>query len=385
MRRSLSALQIGLGWFPENPGGLDRYYFESMAVLPAAGVECRGLVVGSRTLADSTRQKVRSFAEKSDSAVARLRQVRNAVKAVRAEQKIDLLVSHFALYTFPILGLTSDLPLVVHFHGPWAAESRIEGSPPLACWAKRKIERAVYGRAVRLICLSNNFARILSEDYGISADRIRVIPGGVNVDRFDIPQSRVQAREILGWNTQRPTVLCVRRLARRMGLENLIDAARALRKSISDVQILIAGRGAMADELRQRIEQNGLGETVKLLGFVSEDALPLAYRAADLTVVPSVALEGFGLVAAESLAAGTPVLVSPVGGLPEVVAGLSDDLVLPAADAETLADRLATALQGRVRLPQGQQCTNYARGQFAWSAVARRIHDVYLETVGGLG
>ena len=73
--------------------------------------------------------------------------------------------------------------------------------------------------------------------------------------------------------------------------------------------------------------------------------LPLAYRAADLTVVPTVALEGFGLIAVESLAAGTPVLVTPVGGLPEVVAALSPALVLAATGSAPLADAVIRADQ----------------------------------------
>ena len=167
--RQLTALQMGCGWFAENPGGLDRYYYELLAALPGAGVECRGLVVGSASIGHSSGDLVRGFADKSDSMPRRLLQARRQMKLMQAERHFDLLVSHFALYTFPVLDLKSHLPLVVHFHGPWADESRIEGSSPMICWAKRKIERAVYSRARRLICLSNCFARILAERYAIPA------------------------------------------------------------------------------------------------------------------------------------------------------------------------------------------------------------------------
>ena len=74
---------------------------------------------------------------------------------------------------------------------------------------------------------------------------------------------------------------------------------------------------------------------VRMLGSSRDADLPLYYRAADLSVVPTVALEGFGLVAAESLAAGCPALVTPVGGLPSVVADLSPDLVLEDATPDS--------------------------------------------------
>ena len=122
--------------------------------------------------------------------------------------------------------------------------------------------------------------------------------------------------------------MTVRRLARRMGLENFIDAVDQLRKKEPSILAVLAGTGPLANELAALVEQKQLQEHVKLAGFVPDADLPLAYRAADLSVVPSIALEGFGLIVLESLAAGTPVVVTPVGGLPEVVSGLFPELIL---------------------------------------------------------
>ena len=162
-----------------------------------------------------------------------------------------------------------------------------------------------------------------------------------------------------------------------MGLENLIDAAIELRKRVRDVQILIAGRGPIGDELQERIKRNSLEQTVKLLGFVPDSTLPLAYRAADLTVVPSTALEGFGLVAAESLAAGTPPLVTPVGGLPEVVAELSANLIVGGTDSSSLAERLAEVVLNRIQVPDDVACAAFARSRYSWRVIAERASCVY--------
>jgi glycogen(starch) synthase len=374
---TMRSLQLGLGWFPEQPGGLDRYYYDLLRALPGAGVECRGLLVGSDAVATATAGVVRAFANRSEPALARWRAARSAVKAGLWSERFDLVVAHFALYAFPVLGLIGDLPLVVHFHGPWAAECRVEGGGRAACWLKSRIERAVYNRADRLICLSEAFAEILHRDYGVRRDRISVIPGGVEIDRFNIPESRTQARARLGWSAQRPTILCVRRLVRRMGLENLVDAAVVLRKDVPDVQILIAGRGPQSSQLQGRIVQEGLQDTVKLLGFIPDEDLPLAYRAADLTVVPSVALEGFGLVAAESLAAGTPAMVAPVGGLPDLVRPICPELVLAASTVSALASGLRAFLTGRQHFPNDDDCRRYARENFDWRQVAASVAKVY--------
>ncbi|MFL5516929.1 MAG: glycosyltransferase, partial [Gemmatimonadales bacterium] len=121
---------------------------------------------------------------------------------------------------------------------------------------------------------------------------------------------------------------------------------------------------------------------VRLLGRLSDAQLPLAYRAADMTVVPTVALEGFGLIAVESLAAGTPVLVTPVGGLPEVVAALSPALVLEGTGSAPLADGVLRALGGDLALPSADACREYVRAHFDARTAAGRTAEVYREAIG---
>jgi glycosyltransferase involved in cell wall biosynthesis len=149
------------------------------------------------------------------------------------------------------------------------------------------------------------------------------------------------------------------------------------------VLLLIGGKGPIEADLKRRIEERGLERHVRMLGFIPDADLPLYYRAAYLSVVPTVALEGFGLVAAESLAAGCPALVTPVGGLPSVVAELSPGLVLSDATAEALADSLTGALKGTLKLPSRAACRRYALDRFQWSLVAERTERVYRKVLGG--
>jgi glycosyltransferase involved in cell wall biosynthesis len=382
-RRAFTALQLGLGWFPEHPGGLDRYYYELIAALREQGVECEGLVAGSDAAAAATMGRVRAFAGESARLPRRLLAVRAAVAQAVRRREVDLLVTHFALYAAGALGASGGVPTVVHFHGPWASEARAEGGSRLACHGKALLERAVYRRASLLICLSGAFAELLRRDYRIPPELIRVIPGGVDVERFKLPESRADARARLGWPGGRPIVLCVRRLVRRMGLDSLVDAAAVVRRQVPDALVLIAGRGPMSEPLRTRIAQLDLTDTVKLLGYLPDADLPLAYRAADMTVVPSTLLEGFGLVAAESLAAGTPALVTPVGGLPDVVRGLAPQWVLAGPEPAHLAEGLVAALTGRLGgAPPPDACAAYARENFDWSIIAARVRDVYAEALG---
>ncbi len=378
---SLRTLQIGLEWFPERPGGLNRVFHDLACHLPQVGVGFTGLVTGSAEVALSSGGRVEPVCPTAAPLPVRLWQFRRHA-ARRLLEQYSLVGAHFALNTLPVLGLLGRIPLVIHFHGPWALEASLEGTGQLGAGVRRAIERTVYRRGRLCITLSQAFAGVLEREYGVHRDHIRVVPGGVNLTPFGDLPARGDARETLGWPRDRPVVLAVRRLVRRMGLEDLIAAADLIRQSRDDVLLLIAGGGALHGELEARIRARDLARHVRLLGRLSDAQLPLAYRAADMTVVPTVALEGFGLIAVESLAAGTPVLVTPVGGLPEVVAALSPALVLEGTGSAPLADGVLRALGGDLALPSADACREYVRAHFDARTAAARTAEVYREAIG---
>jgi len=311
----------------------------------------------------------------------RLWRLRRAVWKHLEKDRSDLVASHFALYTFPYIDLLETTPLVAHFHGPWAEESKAEGESSIVTRLKKWIEHSTYRRADRLIVLSEAFKSILVNSFGIPENRVRIVPGGVNMDRFSVPISTLEARKHLNWPTDRPILLSVRRLVRRVGLENLVDAMRHVQTHVPDALLLIAGKGPLAGELRSRIQEYDLEDHVRLLGFLPDEDLPVAYRAADVSVVPTRSLEGFGLVAVESLAAGTPVLVTPIGGLPEVVSDLSADLIMKDASTEAMGDHLTSVLNGNLSLPSAEDCHAFAAARYDWPVIARQVRDVYEEVV----
>jgi glycosyltransferase involved in cell wall biosynthesis len=377
----VSTLQLGMGWFPEQPGGLNRVFHNLLCHLPEIGVAVRGSVVGSDRVGEASANRALAFAPPTASLPYRLWAARRALGQALREESPDLVASHFALFTWPILDLIRPYPLVVHFHGPWSAETTAEGAGELKRRAGRMIERAVYRRATRLIALSRAFAEVLHRSYRIPEERIRVIPGGVDARRFALSRSPQRARAELALPHDRPIIVTVRRLARRMGLEDLLAAIALIRSNVPEVLLVIAGRGPLAAALQARTSELGLQANVRLLGFVSDESLPLLYRAATVSVVPTATLEGFGLVTIESLAAGTPVLVTPVGGLPEVVSDLAPELVLPGTSPPALAEGLLAALSGRLPLPSAKACQDYVRGRFDWPVIAARVRDVYLEAL----
>lgn len=372
-----SVLEIGAGWFPEFAAGAEKVFYHLFQALHRTGLSVRGIVPGSCQVRTQSGGRVVGFAARSAPLAKRLWSARKAIVQAFDVDPPDLVAAHFALFALPGLDCLERRPLVVHFHGPWAAESRFDGAGWLSWQVKQTIERIVYQRAAKVIALSDAFAGHLERIYRVDPARIVVIPGGVDCARFAVQESRTEARRRLGWPADRATILTVRRLAKRMGLRELIASMAGVRRAVPDVYLVVAGRGELAQELERQVEDLDLRDTVKLIGFVPDELLPLAYHAADLTIVPSQELEGFGLITAESLAAGTPVLVTPVGGLPETVAALSPELVLEGSRTIDLSTGLTEALKGRRNLPSGKRCRAYAVQCFDWSVIAAQTRAIY--------
>ncbi len=377
----MKTLQLGTSWFLEEAGGLARVYYGCINYLPLVGVEVSGLVAGSDRVKQSSAGKVETFASADSSTWQRSLSLRKAVNRTLASSHYDLVATHFALYSLPALDILGDLPLVMHFHGPWALESKAEGGGRLSTCVKLAIEKLVYKRANGFIVLSEAFRQVLHKTYNVPLEKIFIVSGGIDTKEFDVNLSISQAREKLGLPQDRQIILCVRRLVQRMGLENLISAIALVKRQHPDVLLLIAGKGAIAGALRSQIQELQLENHVQLLGFVPDHDLPMAYRAAELSIVPTISLEGFGLIVIESLAAGTPVLGTPIGGIPEILQPFESDLILEGSTTEQVAKGLIEALSGQRKMPTSEACQTYVRQNYDWNVIARQIKSVYQEVI----
>jgi glycosyltransferase involved in cell wall biosynthesis len=150
-----------------------------------------------------------------------------------------------------------------------------------------------------------------------------------------------------------------------------------LRRFHPDIMLVIAGRGYLHDDLSNHINTLGLNDHVKLVGYLPDCDLPNLYRAADLSVVPTITLEGFGLAAVESLAAGTPVIVTPVGGLPDIMTGFRSDLIAPSSGLEDLISTIRNYIQNLGEAPTDIECRKYATENFDIEVIRERIASVY--------
>jgi glycosyltransferase involved in cell wall biosynthesis/SAM-dependent methyltransferase len=217
------------------------------------------------------------------------------------------------------------------------------------------IERAALVRATRVHVLSEFSAGLLWKLYRIRGERVVRIPGGVDVERFRPPADRVALRQSLGLPLAGPVLLTVRNLEPRMGLDTLLEALDSVRRRRPDVLLLVGGAGSQRARLEAIIARLGLAGHVRLLGFVPDADLPRYYGGADAFLLPTRELEGFGLVTVEALACGTPVLGTPVGATPELLAALDPSLIFRAMTPECMADDLERFLDGLTRDPEAAE------------------------------
>jgi glycosyltransferase involved in cell wall biosynthesis len=290
----------------------------------------------------------------------------------------SVLASHFALYALPVLQRNSKLAHVVHFHGPWAQESSLNDQGMLSVLARKALEHVVYQSADAFITLSNAFRDVLIAKYGVESSKVHVIPGAVETSQFQ-PADRVSARDLLGWPQEQRIILSIRRLVGRMGLQALIVAFASIAPMYPDVSLFIGGKGPLEDALRAEIRSLRLEKRIRMLGFVRESLLPTHYQAANVSIVPSQSLEGFGLTTVESLACGTPVLVTPVGGLAEVVGPLARSCVLSGWSPDQIAEGLDAYLGGKMPVPAADDCVAYVKKRFIWETVAKNVLAIYDE------
>lgn len=223
-------------------------------------------------------------------------------------------------------------------------------------------ERLVVRRSGRIVVLSEFMKRRMLAAHGVAEDRVRVIPGGADPSRFRPPANREEVRRRLGLPPDKVLLLTVRNLVPRMGLDHLVQALALLGEGRHDLLLLIGGEGPSRASLERLIQDLHLGRSARLVGFIAEDDLPRYYQAADLVVMPTHVLEGFGLVTVEAMACGTPVLGTPVGALPEVLARVDTGLVTDGCGPDALAAALTRWLR-RFRDMPGEQARLSERGR----------------------
>jgi glycosyltransferase involved in cell wall biosynthesis len=290
-------------------------------------------------------------------------------------------------------------PTVFSFYAPYHREflagrtdGRESGEVGLADRAVSSLlrsgDRYLLRRADRVLVLSNYSRAQIEQLHPAALERTTLAPPGADTERFRPARDtaeRAEAAATFGMPTDdTPIVLSVRRLVPRMGLADLVEAARLLAARGRSFHLALAGDGPSREALQQQIAEARLADRVTLLGRVDDERLPALYRAADVFALPTRSLEGFGMATAEALASGLPVVATDAGANAELLSGLDGSKLVRPEDPADLAEALDALLTDATgRADAGRAARARAEQRLDWEPhVAAVVHAARAAAAG---
>jgi glycosyltransferase involved in cell wall biosynthesis len=320
--------------------------------------------------------------------------VAKILPSLNKQFQFDVAYVHNPFQAVGLLRSSERIPYVYVFHAPIPREVEIEAKKgkygivtPLVKMANHWIRgKEIYALiyAHKIIVRSRYMEKEMVQLYSdLGRGKTLRIPLCVDTQRFSFAENPTILREQLNLPVHRPVMLTVRRLVPRMGLENLILAMKEIVKQVPEALLLIGGKGYLENSLRTLIMRLQLEANVKLLGFIPEEELPMYYQSADLFVLPTVELEGFGLSTLEALSCGTPVIATPVGANPEVIGPLGQEFLCQDASPESLAERIVWFIKRANSNELRKRCREYCEANFRVDKVVGAIEQVLLEVATG--
>lgn len=278
---------------------------------------------------------------------------------------------------------TSGIQLVHTNHSLGAVKYQSVPQKPAIASTRLAVEQEILEKANCVVATSPQEQECLHHLVS-PRGQIEVIPCGADISNFRL-LPKAEARTKLGLHLQDKIVLYVGRFDPRKGIDTVVRACALLKEQGTESLKLVIVGGSSPDlpdgQERARIEslvaELGLSELTIFAGRIGHDLLPFYYTAADVCVIPSH-YEPFGLVAIESMACGTPVVASAVGGLNFTVVPEETGLLVPPQDFPAFAGAIDRILSNELwsRKLRKQAFANVNQ-RFSWSGVAIQLSELY--------
>lgn len=290
----------------------------------------------------------------------------------------DLIHSHYWLSGWVGRQLQQwwDIPHVTMFHTLGAVKNAVDTGirePEV----RIKSEKEIIKDCHRIIAPTRSEKDYLINYYNASPETISIIPCGVNLDIFRIIEKEI-ARNSLGFNGE-GIILFVGRIVPIKGIDKLFMALNHL-ENIERLRLLVIGGDKNCQDevnrLRRLSKSLKIESSVTFLGLVEQEKLPYFYSAADVCVFPSH-YESFGLVALESLACGTPVVATDVGGIRSVVRDGETGYIVLDNVPQLLAEKITLALSTPRAKTDASCSIRESVFKFSWSNIAEATLQEY--------
>jgi glycosyltransferase involved in cell wall biosynthesis len=389
----LKLLQILDGYPPEHTGGIASYVRFESTELRRCGHDVtiltrRHAAATSEVSEDGGLRVIRHSAPLVGSRLyyahpfLTAHRLASFIRRLHIQESFDAICVHNTFHAAALVRARTGARTVFRCHAPASAEIELDASS-----GKYGLKGRVLGRVLgwvdaqeslalthigKVATLSNFMADELRRVHPRLARQIEVIPGAVDLERFAFSGSTDAAKARLGIPPERPTLLSVRRLVGRMGIEGLLEAMVTVGKSVPDALLIVVGKGYLRTHLERVAEEHALKDRVSFVGFVADEDLPTYYQASDLFVLPTEQLEGFGMVTLEAMASGTPVVATSVGANPEVVGAFDKDLVSRVNLAGTILEGLRKGAEPDYR----RSCREHVESRYSVERVLGAVEQM---------
>ena len=234
--------------------------------------------------------------------------------------------------------------------------------------------------ANEVIVNSNYMKNEIQRLFGLPFEKINVIPNGVNLNKFSGMDRDYSFRRRYAMDNEK-IILFMGRLVYEKGVQHLISAMPKILAGYHDAKLVIAGKGGMLDELRAQVNSLGISNKVYFTGYMDSKQVCKMYKCADVSVFPST-YEPFGIVALEAMLSGTPVVVSDIGGLNEIVEHGVDGMKSYAGNPNSLADSILALLYNpQLADSVVKKAKAKVKNEFNWAKIAQDTHFTYQKAI----
>ncbi len=302
---------------------------------------------------------------------------KRTVRRVIREHRATVVHAHWVVPGGAIAAASAHhLPLVVSLHGSdvYLAERS---------WLARRGARKAFARSGWVTACSDDL-RERAIGLGARSERLETVHYGVDASRFrPNPEARMRVRQELNLNDDDPLLFTAGRFVYKKGFEYLIEAVPLLVERWPRLRLVIGGSGDLDERLRAKAHQAGASRNIIFTGVLDHATVAAFLAAADIAVVPSVRdsagnVDGLPNIVMEALASGTPLVATPVGGIPGVIESDCNGLLVPPSDSSALA----AAIDGLLSEPQQRRALGRAGRDDAvrlhsWERVAESFERAY--------
>ena len=234
--------------------------------------------------------------------------------------------------------------------------------------------------ASEVIVNSNYMKNEVQRLFGLPFEKINVVPNGINLNIYNGIERNYEFRRKYARDNEK-IIMCAGRLVYEKGFQYLIDAAPKILNRYNDAKFIIAGKGGMLNELKEKANYLGISDKVYFTGQLTPKELYTMYRCADIAVFPST-YEPFGLVAIEGMYAGTPIVVSDIGGLNEIVEHGVTGMKSYAGNPNSIADSiLALLFDYQLAYNIAKNGKAKIKEIYNWTKIAQDTHFIYQKSI----